>query len=202
MIIRKTTLILIMGTSLLLGGTTVTAQNGTALAEKCERCHGNNGNSDKKQVPNITGLSSTYFIDTMEKFRNDKRPGKKFKTSGHEETDMNAIAKNISHEDFAVLADYYATQTFIPRQQTVDSALVRQGKKVYRKRCKKCHTDNGSNSDDDAGRLAGQWMPYLEFQLEQFSSGVRTPSKKMKKQLKKLKDGDIQALLNFFAAQQ
>ncbi|HHB93324.1 MAG TPA: c-type cytochrome [Thioploca sp.] len=187
--------------SLILGVSVANAAQLTELTEKCEHCHGENGNSNEEQVPSIASLSVKYFMKTMKKFKNDKRPGKKFKPEGHhEENDMNTIAKNLTKEDFRILADYYVAQTFIPRQQTVDQNLVRKGKKVY-KRCKKCHTDNGSNPQDDVGILAGQWMPYLEFQLEQFSSGKRTPSKKMKKQLNKLQDGDIPALINFFAAQ-
>jgi len=202
--IRKTVLTTVGIFSLLLGGATVAlaGPSGATLAEKCERCHGKNGNSDEKQVPSIAGSSTTYFIDTMKDFKRGKRPSQKFKTTGHKETDMKAIAKRLDNQKLSALGKYFAAQTWKPRRQNVDSALAKKGKAVYKKQCKKCHEDNGSNPDDDAGRLAGQWIPYLEFQLDQFIKGERKPPKKMKKQLKKLKKGDIPALIQFFASQQ
>ncbi len=201
--IVKIALTFIMGTFFFLGGATnaIAGPNGAVLAKKCERCHGKNGNSSKEQVPSIAGLSTTYFLDTMKDFRRGKRPSKKFKTKGHKETDMNHIAKRLSKEELIALGDYLVVQTFLPHQQSFSRTLARKGQKIYKKRCRKCHTDNGSNPDDDAGRLAGQWILYLDSQLTQFSSGKRKPPKKMKKQLKKLKKGDIPALLHFFASQ-
>jgi len=55
MMTRKTALSLLMGASFLMSGTatTVMAADGAALAkDKCESCHGENGNSEKK-VPSI-----------------------------------------------------------------------------------------------------------------------------------------------------
>jgi sulfide dehydrogenase cytochrome subunit len=87
-------LALIVGASLFLGWTAVAvaAPNGADLAKKCERCHGDNGNSDKEQVPSIAGFSTSYFIDTMAAYKSGDRQGKKFKTEGHDETDMKTIA--------------------------------------------------------------------------------------------------------------
>ena len=90
-----------------------------------------------------------------------------------------------------------------PREQEFNSKLAKKGKKIYRKRCKKCHADNGNDPDDDAGILAGQWMPYLQTQLEAFKNGTRTTQpQKMQKQIDKLEEGDIEKLVNFFAKQQ
>jgi sulfide dehydrogenase cytochrome subunit len=202
--IGKTALTLIAGASLLLGGTVVAEPNGAELAEKCERCHGKNGNSDKEQVPSIAGFSAAYFTDTMKAYKKGDRQADKFKTEGHDETDMKAIAESFDEKELTALGKYFAAQTFVPRQQDFDSKLARKGKKVHKKRCRKCHTSKGSDPDDDAGILAGQWMPYLESQLEQFFNGTRTTQpKKMKKQMDKLnKDEDVPALLHFFASQQ
>jgi sulfide dehydrogenase cytochrome subunit len=199
----KTALSLIMGASFLLGGTTaVVAADGAALAEKCERCHGKNGNSEKDQVPNIAGFSSAYFVSTMEDYQKGDRPGKEFETEGHEKTDMNAIAKKFSKEELEALGEFFAKHTFQAHEQETDPKLVKKGKKLYKKRkCKKCHTENGSEADDDAGILAGQWMPYLQSQFDQFKEGKRTQPKKMKKRFDKLEEGDIPALIHFFASQ-
>ncbi len=207
--IRKTSLTLIVGASLLLGGTTIVLAetNGATLAQKCERCHGKNGNSDDRRVPSIAGFSTIYFVDTMMDFKRGKRQGKQFKTKGYKKTDMNAIAKRFNKTELNALGEYFAAQTFIPRKQNFDPALARQGEKLYKKRCSKCHEDNGSNPDDDAGLLAGQWTYYLKSQLLQFyrckkRSCKRKAPRKMMKQLRKLKKGEPSALLHFFASQQ
>ncbi len=199
----KTALSLIMGASFLLGGTTAVAADGAALAEKCERCHGKNGNSEKEdQVPNIAGFSSAYFVGTMEDYQNGDRPGKEFETEGHEKTDMNAIAKTFSKEELNALGEFFAKQKFQAHEQKTDPKLVKKGKKLYKKlKCKKCHTENGSEADDDAGILAGQWMPYLQSQFDQFKGDKRTQPKKMKKRFEKVTDEDIPALIHFFASQ-
>ncbi len=202
--IGKTGLTLLLaGGALLMAGTVIAAPNGAELAKKCERCHGKNGISDKKEIPNIAGFSTAYFSDTMTAYKNGTRQGEKFKTEGHDETDMNAIAKSFNEQELTALGDYFASQTFVPREQAFDSKMAKKGKKVYKKRCRKCHTSNGSDPEDDASILAGQSMQYLESQLEQFANGKRTTQpKKMKKQMKKLKEGDMPALLHFFASQQ
>jgi len=183
--------------------TTTGKADGAKLAkEKCEACHGSNGNSKYDKVPNIAGFSAFYFIDTIKAYKTGARPSEKFKADGHDETDMKAVTENISDEELTALADYFAGQDFEPREQDFDSALARKGKVVYSKYCKKCHTDNGMEPEDDAGILAGQSTTYLKTQLEYFKEGKREQVDKMAISLKKLKEGDIEKLLNFFAQQQ
>lgn len=201
---RKTALALIMGSSFFLGGTTVVvAADGAAISkEKCERCHGADGNSDNDQVPNIAGFSTTYFVGTMEDYKNGDRPGKKFKLGDDPETDMNAIAADLTPEELTALGKYFAGQTFKPHTQEVDSGLVKKGKRLYKiKKCKTCHTTNGGDPADDAGILAGQWKPYLQSQFKQFKNGKRTQPKKMKKRFDRVKAKDLPALVDFFASQ-
>lgn len=204
---KKTTLSVMMGASLLLGGTTCiagterVAVDAAALAnDKCAYCHGDTGNSEHDKVPNIAGFSTVYFIDAMTAYGVGDRPSEKFTAEGHDETNMKDITAGLSEAEVSALATYYAGQEFSARTQTVDAALVKQGKKPYRK-CKKCHTANGSDADDDAGILAGQSMSYLKSQIQYFKDGTRTQPKKMKKAFRKLKDGDIEKLLHFFASQ-
>jgi len=205
---RKTTLTLILGASLLVGWTTFAVADSKVRmwAKRCVKCHGDNGNSDKDEVPSIAGISSKYFIKTMKDYKSKKRLGETFgykTTRGRDaSTDMNAVAKRLNRRKLEALGDYFSAQTFIPRSQYVDFDLASQGEAVYQKRCKKCHEDNGRSPDNDAGILAGQWMSYLESELELFMSGKRETPKKMKKQLDKLVDGDIPAVLHFFASQQ
>jgi len=203
---KKTTLTLIMGASLFLGGTTVVvAADGAALAkEKCESCHGPDGNSKYDEVPNIAGLSEYYLTEAMKAYgkKKDGRPSENFKAEGQEETNMKAVVKDFSEDQIKALAKYFSEQEFEAREQEFDADLAKAGEKVYKKRCRKCHTDKGREADDDAGILAGQSMTYLKKQLGYFQDGSRWMDDKMAKQLKKLKDGDIDKLLHFFAKQQ
>ena len=174
----------------------------TLVKEECEVCHGNTGNSEYEEVPNIAGFSNFYFVETMKSYRTGDRPSEKFKPEGHDETDMKTVLERISDQEVEALADYFGGQEFEARAQEFDSKLARKGKLVYRKYCKKCHSENGSEPSDDAGILAGQSTAYLKSQLNYFLEGTRTQDDKMAQAMKKLKEGDLEKLLHFFAKQQ
>ncbi len=178
------------------------ADGATLARNKCEHCHGAEGNSTRREIPSIAGLSEEYAISTLRDFAKKDRIGKNITVEGHPETNMNEIAKDLSSEEIKELAEYYSRQTFKARPQPVDLALAKKGKRVYKKRCRRCHEDNGRSVSEDAGRLAGQWIPYLKEELEDFLAGSRQAPKKMAKQLKKTTREDLEALLHFFAAQQ
>ena len=48
--------------------------------------------------------------------------------------------------------------------------------------------------------LAGQWTLYLRMQFDNILSGKRIVPRRMLNRLKKLKQEDIEALLNFYAS--
>ncbi len=172
------------------------------LTDKCDQCHGKNGNSEDEKVPSIAGFSSAVIEDAMAAYKDEARPADKYKPKDGEETDMIAIAKKLSDDDVKKVAAYYAKQKFMPHKQTFDAALAKKGAKVHKKRCEKCHSENGSNAEDDAAILAGQWKGYLKRQFDLIVSGERDAPKKMKKKFKKLKDGDVEALIEFYVSQQ
>lgn len=202
MMIRKTAFTMIAGASFLLGATSTVIADVTETAETCVRCHGENGNSEKPEVPNIAGFSAAYFVDTMNAYKSGDRTADKLEKE-KEPNDMKAITEQLSEEEIKALGKHFAEQTFEPRKQEFDSELAKAGKTIWKKRCKRCHAENGSDPDDDAGILGGQWKPYLQAQLEAFKNGTRTTQpKKMKKQIDKLEEGDIEKLVEFFAKQQ
>ncbi len=169
---------------------------------KCAACHGDDGNSQYPEVPSIAGLSRNYLYDSLKSFADGDRPGERFKPHNGSETDMNEVSRSLSHEEMKALAAYFSRQTFTPRQQSFDPLLARAGARIHKKRCERCHEDNGRTVDDDMGRLAGQSMQYLEKELKNFITQRRHPPKKMARQLKRLKPNDIPALVHFFAGQQ
>ena len=176
--------------------------DGASIAkEKCADCHGDDGNSSDEKVPSIAGFSKDAIIDTMDTYKSGDRKGDKYTPEGGSETDMGEITKELSDEDIDALAIYYASEEFKAQKQTVDTKLAKKGAKIHDKSCEKCHSDGGSNADDDAAILAGQWMAYTKKEFEKFSSGDRSMPKKMKKKFKKLNDDDKTALIHYYAGQ-
>ena len=88
-------------------------------------------------------------------------------------TDMCAVAKDLSEEQILELAEFYGSKSFVAATQDFDAALAAQGAGIHKKECEKCHADGGSYADDDAGMLAGQWMPYLEQVFADYAAGER-----------------------------
>lgn len=169
----------------------------TMLANTCFGCHGPNGNSVGPASPTIAGLSNEYFIETMQGYRSGEIPS----------TIMTRIAKGYSDEEIKLMAGYFSKQKFnrAAKNQKTDAKMAKKGAKHHKKYCEKCHEDGGRSSEDDAGILAGQWMPYLHYTLNDYLSGKREMTKKMKKKVNALKDkkGDkgFEELLHFYGSQ-
>lgn len=166
----------------------------TMLAYTCAGCHGVNGSSVGPASPTIAGISEEYFIETMEAYQSDERPS----------TIMSRIAKGYNKKEIELLAGYFSKQPFVRQAQVFDKEKAKQGKKLHKKYCEKCHEDEGRSSEDDAGILAGQWEPYLRFTMEDFTSGKRTMEKKMKKRMTKLDKAHgkagVDALIHYYAS--
>lgn len=179
-----------------LGGAAFAATpSASMLGNTCAGCHGPNGSSNGPATPTIAGISSEYFIDAMNAYKDGSRPS----------TIMGRIAKGYSEEEIKLMAGHFGKLKFDRKPQTVDAKLADKGEKLHKKYCEKCHEDGGKSTEDDAGILAGQWAPYLQYTLADFLNGSREMPKKMKKKMDKLqkKEGDkgVDALVNFYASQ-
>jgi len=189
-------------TLLVLGGLSFSANSPAAtagaidLANTCAGCHGRDGSSVGPATPSLAGMSSEYFIEAMQDYQNPE---------GRYSTIMSRIAKGYSEEEIKLMAGYFAKQEMIRQDQKFDKKQAKAGAKLHKKYCEKCHEDGGRSSEDDAGILAGQWMEYLEFTMDDFTSGRREMTKKMKKKVEKLqKDKGAEGmsqLINFYGSQ-
>ncbi|MES9964981.1 MAG: c-type cytochrome [Candidatus Sedimenticola sp. 20ELBAFRAG] len=166
------------------------------LANTCAGCHGTNGASQGPAAPTISGLSKDYFIETMQGFANGEIPS----------TIMGRIAKGYNEDEITQMANFYGDKPFVKAKQNFDAKLAKKGAKLHDKYCEKCHGDGGASAEDDAGVMAGQWVPYTNWQLANFKDGSREAPKKMMKKMKKMLDKEgskgVEALLNFYASQQ
>ncbi|UCB56026.1 MAG: cytochrome c4 [Thiotrichales bacterium] len=185
---------MLMGSVLLLGSSQLmAAPSASMLANTCAGCHGTNGVSTGPAAPTIAGKSAEYIKEVMEYYKDGSRHS----------TIMGRIAKGYSDEEVALMADYYAKQKFVSAapKQKLDADKIKAGKKVYKKNCAKCHDENGRLPDDDSGILGGQWLPYLQYTMQDYRDGRQEMTKKMKKKVDKLDDAQIEAVLQFFASQ-
>ena len=161
------------------------------MADTCAGCHGTNGQSAGPASPNLAGISESYFNDSMKGFKEDTRPA----------TIMNRIAKGYTDAQIESMAAYFASLPVYKAKVPHDAAKAKTGADVYDGACSKCHDEGGALPDDDAGILAGQWLPYMEYQMADFKAGHREMPKKMKKEVEKLSDAELEAALHYFASQ-
>jgi sulfide dehydrogenase cytochrome subunit len=169
-------------------------QRGAMLANTCVGCHGTNGVSSGPAIPTIAGISKAYFTDNMKSYRDGSRPS----------TIMGRLAKAYTDQDINDMADYFSAMKFVPHAQAAKTDMVAKGQKLHQKYCEKCHSENGTNPADDSGYLKGQWKPYLQYNLYDFTHDVREAPEKMAKKLKELQanEGDdaIANLIEFYAS--
>ncbi len=166
------------------------------LAGGCDICHGPDGISHGPAIPTIAGLSSEYLYSTLEGFQRGEIPS----------TVMGRLIQGYRSEELQALATYYSRKPFGSARQPYDPRLAEQGGRLHGQYCEKCHTRGGRSVEDDAGRLAGQWQPYLAWTLQDFRSGRRPAVRKMQQRLERLhiRKGrrGLTALLHYYASQQ
>ena len=178
-----------------------------ALAASCGECHGKNGISSESDVPTIAGVSAFVTEDYLYNYRDKVRPCHESKYRAGDldrpATDMCQIAAALSEDELTAIAEHYAALPFAAAKQDFDAAKAATGESIHKRDCAKCHTDNGSNPDDDAGILAGQWMPYLQRAFDDYMAGDREFAEdKMQEKFAELSAADIEALVNFYGSQQ
>ena len=198
---NKKALIALIGSICMAGATNALAgPSAKAMADTCAGCHGTNGQSVGPASPNLAGMSAAYFTESMIGFK--ALP----KDAGHAEdarpaTIMNRIAKGYTDEQIEAMGEYFAAMPVYKAAVPHDAAKAKMGAEIYDSGCAKCHDEGGALPDDDAGILAGQWLPWMQYSMEDFQSGHREMPKKMKKQVEKLSDAEIDAVLHYFASQ-
>lgn len=176
---------------------------GEMLANTCAGCHGTNGVSAGPAMPTIAGMPARYLKEIMADYRSGKRPS----------TIMGRLAKGYSEEEVALMADFFAKQKWqnavsAPQSQQatpVDSKLAKEGEKLARSaKCDKCHEEDGVFQDDETPRMAGQWLDYLRFKMQDIKNpDINIPqSDKMKVSFAKLSAEELEAVSHYYASQQ
>jgi len=187
--------LLIAGSMVLSGAAFAVTPSATMLGNTCAGCHGTNGSSNGPATPSLAGISTEYFIDAMAEYKEGTRPS----------TIMTRIAKGYTEEEVKLMASFFAEKKLKSIDQSANAKKARAGKKLHKKYCEKCHEDGGRSSEDDAGILASQMMPYLRATMQDFTSGGREMPKKMKKKVDNLKKSKgnkgMDQLIHYYGSQ-
>ena len=172
------------------------------VKKNCAACHGQDGHSKYPKVPSIAGFSAETIRFMLEEYKSEDRTGDKFKPEGGEETTMNAITRDMSRKDILAYAKYFAAQKFVSNKgkYKFDEALAKKGAGLHSRKCEKCHSDGGTNAEDDASLLAGLSREYITRAFEKLENGEQPMPKKMKKKFRKLKDKHIRQLIEYYVA--
>ena len=177
-----------------------------SIVADCNGCHGDDGVSQWTDVPTIAGVPEFVHSDALYLFRDEARPCSESEyrqgDTSKPATTMCAVVADLSDDQIDEIAAYYAGLPFVAAKQDFDAALAEAGKAVHEAQCDRCHSEGGSNPDDEAGILAGNLMGYLEAQLADYRAGDREQPKKMEEKVSALTDDDVKALVNYYASQQ
>lgn len=171
------------------------------LANTCAGCHGTDGISGGPAMPTIAGMPANYLKTIMGEFKSGDRPS----------TIMGRLAKGYSEEEIALIADFFSKKKWVTEKShanskkvtAVDPALATKGKKIATDaKCDKCHEDDGVFQDDDTPRVAGQWLDYLIFKMQDYRNpALKVPQqKKMETAMEKLSVDDLIAIAHFYAS--
>ena len=159
------------------------------LTNACAGCHGTLGASAGLTMPSLAGQSKEAIVDAMKKFKSGERPS----------TVMGRLAKGYTDADFATMGGFYAGQKLHVTQQTLDPKRVAKGASLQESSCARCHIEDGKEGKADTPAMAGQWLPYLQMQMQMYLEGKRKMPEEMAEKVKPLSADDIESLLHFYA---
>lgn len=141
------------------------ATAGQAKAAVCGACHGPDGNSPAPNFPKLAGQGERYLTKQLHDIKDGKRTV----------LEMTGLLTNLSDQDLADLAAYFANQK--GSVGAADPKLVARGEKLFRggdlekglPACTGCHSPNGAGiAAAGFPHLSGQHATYIAKQLTDF----------------------------------
>jgi sulfide dehydrogenase cytochrome subunit len=167
-------------------------RSASMLAHTCAGCHGTNGASAGVYMPTIGGLDRGYLTSVLSDYKHGLRKS----------TIMGRIMKGYSDQEIWAIAGWFAEQPWVSNDAVSDSTLLAQGREIHESRCESCHEDGGRFQDDENPRIAGQWVGYTHYMLEQCRQiGKRCQPRKMGERMMDLSDKDLRALAHYYASE-
>lgn len=192
-IIASATILLAASFSGIQAANAADAAKGEKLSQTCLGCHGAPGLRNPSPVyaiPMIGGQHADYIVSALKAYKE--------KTRSHKT--MQAQASNLTDEDMADIAAFFAGMTGNSRPSLVNTAKAKVGEKASAA-CAACHGKTGDSDLSGFPKLAGQYESYLVQSIKEYRSGDRE-NIIMSGQVSNLSIGEIEALAAWFASQQ
>lgn len=173
------------------------ATAGQSKAAVCGACHGPDGNSPAPNFPKLAGQGERYLLKQIHDIKNGDRTV----------VEMTGILDNLSEQDIADIAAFYAGQKM--SVGAADPELVKRGEALFRggkleegmPACIGCHSPNGAGiAAAGFPHLSGQHATYIAKQLTDFREGNRTndgDAMIMRSIAAKLSNKDIAAISSY-----
>lgn len=162
----------------------------------CSQCHGEDGNSRVKGVPNLAGQNPGYLLQQVERFADGRR----------KDFVMQSLSRSFTMDDKLNIAVYFSSMAIKP--VSADPVLAAEGARIYNAQCQRCH---GADGRGEAGfaRLAGQQPEYVVTTLKRFRDNAQGKSEDpanmrrhdalMEQMTQNMKDRDIEGVAAYLA---
>jgi len=163
---------------------------GKAKAQMCFACHGENGLSVAKDIPNLAAQPPLSITYQLIQFRGEQRKG----------GGMEAITQALSDQDMRNIAAYFNALPPPPAQSGNADKIAKGQQIAGTQYCNSCHGSQLQGQKHIA-RLAGQSPEYLMTQLKAIRSGSRIDMDgTMGSAARGLGDDDIESLAAYAAS--
>jgi cytochrome c553 len=170
----------------------------------CAACHGAEGNATAPANPKLAGQVPEYIVKQLMNFK----PGPNGRKPERENPVMTGFASQLSPQDMADVAAFYATQKLVP-DTAKNKDSIELGQRIWRggivekgvPACAGCHGATGKGLPAQYPLLGGQWSDYTEAQLVAWRSGARANDANsiMRTIAAKLNDREIKAVADYAA---
>lgn len=160
------------------------------LSYACAGCHGTSGASVGPSMPALAGQSKIAIVESMKGFKTGERPS----------TVMGRLAKGYTDADFEAMGDFFAKQKSSAATQSLDKAKIAKGQALHEQNCARCHVEDGKEIKDNSPIMAGQWLKYLQIQMDDYASGKRKMFDRKAEKMKHLSKDDLDAIAHFYAS--
>jgi cytochrome c553 len=183
----------IVGSVVLAIAFAMTPLHAQTLDEKvqvCSGCHGENGKSVDKSIPNIWGQQVGYLYIQLRDFKRGDRKSEIMQpiASAFEREDMLAIAEYFSKKPWPDIGQPRAPKDVAQRARITDGSIG----------CTGCHLDH-FQGDSTVPRLAGQGRDYLAKTMAEFRTRARGNNPGMSDLMIATPADDLSAMAEYLA---
>ena len=182
---------------LLFAATQARSQEESTVISICVVCHGVDGSApDFKDVPIIAGIPAPHIEEAIYSYQDGAR-------RCIDVPAMCEVVFQLSEEEVAEAADYYASQKRVMSGEPFSDRLAMRGRNLHRQHCITCHArPNEDRAEDALGiPLHGQRSSYLRYAMESYFNGNRnTLVPEMEEKMRQLTPDDVEALINYYAS--